>query len=355
MGKILLVWDRVGDYHAARFFELEKVYGAGMVFISDFGSADEIYKWKNPVAHQDTYKSLSACPVEKSDFWNRISNFISLVRKEKITILGLAGYGRIEYIFFLFLCKIMGVEVVLFAESWYGDNKIFNALKGFFLKIFCKGFLVSGIRAKNHFSHKLSIPLHKIETVYSVVDNHHFDAATNVEKENIMLCVARFSPEKNLVRLISAFKKSRISNAWKLKIVGGGPMKTELLRLAGDDKNLQLSDWLSYAALPILYAHARFFILPSTFEPWGLVVNEAMAAGLPIALSDQCGCTPDFMQGPINFTFDAHDEDALISILDKISKLKPIELNSLGANNRQKIRNFSTQIWTKNFLNLAFG
>ena len=350
-----MVWDRIGDYHAARFLALEKIVGEGNVFISDLGGADNLYKWKNPLSDHPCYKPLSDIPVQEAALTKRIGTFVSVARKNKIKILGLAGYGRMEYIWILFISKMLGIKVILFAESWYGNNAVINALKGSFLNWFCKGFLVSGLRAKAHFSEKLGIPLHKIEMRYSVVDNAHFQQQSKVEKENILLCVARFSEEKNLIRLISAFKNSKISNSWKLQIVGGGPLKAQLLQAIGNQANVQLSDWLSYSALPILYAHSRVFILPSTFEPWGLVANEAMAAGLPVLLSEQCGCTPDFAGTFDGSTFDAEDEASITFSINKISELSNAELERIGNNNQQKVKNYSTEVWAKNLLNLAFG
>ena len=354
-GNVLLVWDRIGDYHSARFLALEKIVGHGKIFISDLGGADSLYKWNNPLSGHENYIPLSEKSVEKRAFWQRLFNFVSLIKKKNIKIVGLAGYGRTEYLAFLVVSKFLGVNVVLFAESWYGENKLVNKIKSVFLKSFCDGFLVSGNRAKSHFENNLQIDSGKIEIGYSVVDNQHFKNQMDVEKENILLCVARFSPEKNLKKLISAFKNSQLSQSWKLQIVGGGPLKNELEKEIGGRTNIILSDWLSYQALPLLYAHARFFILPSSFEPWGLVVNEAMAAGLPVALSDQCGCADDFAEPGSPFLFDASDEKSIAIVLNKISKLSPLEIKELGKKSQLKVENFSPQLWAKNFLNLAFG
>lgn len=351
---ILLVWDRIGDYHAARFLELERTVGKGNVFISDLGGADSIYKWKNPLSENPNYLPLSDKPVEEKAIYARLKKFISIIRREKIQIVGLAGYGRTEYILILLLSKFLGIQIILFAESWYGINPLINRLKGFFLYIFCKGFLVSGKRAKEHFSSRLKIPADKIEIGYSVVDNQHFSSQSGVEKENILLCVARFSEEKNLINLIKSFKESILSKTWTLKIVGGGPLKDTLQKEIGDHSNIQLSDWLSYSALPFLYAHARFFILPSKFEPWGLVVNEAMAAGLPIALSTQCGCVSDLLEEE-GLTFDAENKESIIYVLNKIALFTPLEREGFSKKNKEKIKEFSPQVWAKNFLNLAFG
>jgi len=355
LGNVLLIWDRIGDYHAARFLELEKTVGKTNAFISDLGGADSIYKWTNPLAGNLNYKPLSDKPVENSAIFIRVKNFLSIVKKEKIRIVGLAGYGRIEYLLILILSKFLGVQIVLFAESWYGDNSLKNKLKGLFLNVFCKGFFVSGRRAKEHFSSKLGIPNHKIAIGYSVVDNSHFGSQPGVEKENILLCVARFSDEKNLINLIKAFKASVLSREWTLKIVGGGPLKDLLINEIGGNLNIQLSEWLSYEALPFLYAHSKFFVLPSKFEPWGLVVNEAMAAGLPVALSSQCGCMPDLVGDTNVFIFDAEDLVDISLVLNKIASLDVLDLEKLGNKNMIKIEEFSPKVWVRNFLNLAYS
>jgi 1,2-diacylglycerol 3-alpha-glucosyltransferase len=53
---------------------------------------------------------------------------------------------------------------------------------------------------------------------------------------------------------------------------------------------------------------ASAFIQASTTEQWGLVVNEAMASGLPVLVSERCGCAPDLVKNGVNgYTFDPYD------------------------------------------------
>lgn len=349
---VLLVWDRIGDYHAARFAAMEKAIG-NKVFIADLGGNDALYGWKNPLQKQKGYFSLSDKPVEQPDFLNRIRTFIRLVRNQKIEVAGLAGYGRPEYLAMLLICKLLNIKVILFAESWYGDNKVLNFLKGKFLGQTCHGFLVSGLKAKEHFEKKLGLNPEKIRTGYSVVDNGHFSRHGNYEKENMLLCVARFSPEKNLVRLIRAFKKSELASGWTLLLVGGGPQKPELEQEIGHFPGIQLADWLSYAELPLLYTRARFFILPSSFEPWGLVVNEAMAAGLPIALSENVGARPDLLTEENGFVFDAQNEEPILQCLNRIGNLSTGQSNEMGEKSKSLISGFTARIWAEKFLELA--
>ena len=350
---LLLVWDRVGDYHAARFLELERLHTSGKTFLADLAGSDSLYKWDNPVAGHPNYHPLSLLPIDQPDAKNRVEAFQRLVEKEQITCVGLAGYGRKEYNQMLIWCRTKGIRVVLFAESWYGNNFLFNKLKGLYLSRVCQGLLVSGERARTHFRQKLGMKI-PLEIGYSVVDNAHFEKGrAQNEARHVLLSVARFAPEKNLAALISAFVQSDLAQTWTLKLVGGGPLKESLHQKAAGHPSVVFADWLSYSELPDLYASASFFILPSSFEPWGLVVNEAMAAGLPIALSEECGCRPDLL-GPDNgFSFPAADEKELISVLNRISSLHSTELEKMGRASQTRIQAFSTKTWTHSFLRLA--
>lgn len=349
---ILLVWDRLGDYHASRFTALEKRVQSGSVRISDLGQSDAMYQWKNPLHNHHGYHSLSDKPVEVPDLFTRFRNFKELAKKHRIKAAGIAGYGRLEYNLMIVWCRLHGIRVILFAESWYGDSRILNWLKGQYLSVFCSGFLVSGKRAESHFRNKLGIVNRPFRQGYSVVDNDHFSSGKTFKTRKILLCVARFSEEKNLLSLVRAFRKLDFKHDWILKLVGGGPLRKDLEQEAGEDPSIVLSDWLSYAELPDLYGEASFFILPSLFEPWGLVVNEAMAAGLPVAVSSPCGCAPDLCTTSNGFTFDA-DEASIARVLVKILTTTSDQREAMGAESKRIIQGFSPDTWAREFLALT--
>lgn len=351
--KVLLVWDRIGDYHAARFRALEKLYPDVEFHIADLGGADTLYGWQNPLAGHPRYHNLSSYAVEQADLKKRFLAFRNIVKNQKIQVVGIAGYGRMEYRLMLIWCRFHHVRTILFAESWYGENRWVNRLKGSFLRWTCAAFLVSGQRALSHFRDKLGLRSKPFAIGYSVVDNDHFSPENGVEREKILLCVARFSPEKNLEILMEAFQQSNLSKDWTLKIVGGGPLKNQLVQKITNTEKVQLLDWLSYSALPYLYQQASFFILPSTFEPWGLVVNEAMAAGLPVAVSTACGCLPELVDVRNGFSFRPTNLDELKFILNQIGDLSPLELELMGKRSREIIRQFRPDDWARRFMALA--
>jgi glycosyltransferase involved in cell wall biosynthesis len=98
-------------------------------------------------------------------------------------------------------------------------------------------------------------------------------------------------------------------------LLGDGPLLPEVnqtikrLNLSG---TVHLHGFKQYSELPSYYGLAGAFVHASTSEQWGLVVNEAMAAGLPVIVSDRCGCAPDLVADGVNgYTFPPHDPDAL--------------------------------------------
>src|SRR5690554_160384 len=96
-----------------------------------------------------------------------------------------------------------------------------------------------------------------------------------------------------------------------------------------------------------MYAAASCFILPSSFEPWGLVVNEAMAAGLPIVLSDQVGALPDLLTPDNGWQFRHDSVEDCTSCLNTLAETAAEELSLMGASSQKNIQNFTTHIWAQ--------
>ena len=341
---VLMIWDRMGDYHRARWRETQRVMNDRSVYAADLGGSDNLYQWSN--TNEELHISISPKPPGKFDF-GRIWKFRNFLKSKSIGYVCIAGYGRLEYLLFILYCRLTNRKVLLFAESWYPSRKIFDVIKGSFLRWSCHGFLVSGERAEQHFINRLGIASSKVRTGYSVVDNDHFASSITIRPKTI-LCIGRFAPEKNLDTMIRAFSNSLLpSNGWNLLIVGGGPLKEQLSKLAADQQ-INLLDWQSYEELPRIYRRASLFVLPSRFEPWGLVVNEAMAAGLPLVISNEVGCAPDLLRPTVNgWTFPANDETSLKNIFNALVTASP-DLAAMGEQSRSIISRYSPALFAAN-------
>ncbi len=93
--------------------------------------------------------------------------------------------------------------------------------------------------------------------------------------------------------------------------------------------------------LPRFYAHAGCFIHPALSEPWGLVVNEAMAGGLPVLVSERVGCAQDLVQEGVNgFTFDPENVEQISDLLCTVAATD-FPRDAYGAASRRIVDKFS--------------
>ena len=211
---------------------------------------------------------------------------------------------------------------------------------------------------------ELGMPRDRIFTGYDVVDNAYFrrraeevrSQKSDVRKqyglsENYFLASARFIEKKNLPTLIRAYaayrQKSEASGnpPWDVVLLGDGPLREALnsqLSTLNLHAHVHLPGFKPYDELPVYYALAKAFVHASTTEQWGLVVNEAVASGLPVIVSERCGCVPELVRGN-GFTFDPIDERELPSRLLQIASLLDDERRSLGDASYRIAENFAPE------------
>ena len=103
---------------------------------------------------------------------------------------------------------------------------------------------------------------------------------------------------------------------------------------------MHLPGFRPYDELPVYYALANAFVHASAVEQWGLVVNEAIASGLPVIVSDRCGCAPELVNGN-GFTFDPTNEEELAGRLLEMDSLSDQDRKYLGDNSYSIAANFT--------------
>jgi 1,2-diacylglycerol 3-alpha-glucosyltransferase len=341
-GNVLLIWDRTGPYHLARALALRR-RSDHLVQVADFGSADHLYQWSESTP--DAVYALSPKPVEAADFMRRVGRFVKLVRSRRIRMVAVAGYARPAYLAILVLSRLLGLRVVLFAESWYPHGPFRDAVKAILIRAVCDAVFVSGQRARDHFRQRLRISEGRLQTGYSVVSNFHFRPRQPKRRGSDFLCVARFAEEKNLMFLVEAFRRASLPADRRLVLVGGGPLFESLEAFA--DERVIIRKWVPYEELPALYAGAEWFVLPSLFEPWGLVVNEAMAAGVPLLLSETCGCLPDLLTTKTGFSFDPRCMPALVSLLERAASLSDATWRAMSEAAMDHIERWTPDSWAR--------
>ena len=264
----------------------------------------------------------------------------------------LTGYYDPAQLLLGLLLKLRGCRVVLQSESTALDNPRTGwreRLKKAFVSG-CDGFFCFGTRAAEYLIQLGADPARIRVRNNAVVDNNGlkrtFDQAwPNRQTRQLalglppknLIYVGRLAEEKNLALLLNSFAQARheaISADWGLIFLGEGPQKAAL---QADVIRLNLTAWVHFlpgcdwTEVPTYLALADALVLPSLSEPWGLVVNEAMACGLPVLVSDRCGCAVDLVaEGQSGYTFPPNDPAALTHQLIQLMTLPAEALQQMG-------------------------
>ncbi|MFB6341491.1 glycosyltransferase [Saccharicrinis sp. FJH62] len=162
-----------------------------------------------------------------------------------------------------------------------------------------------------------------------------------LEAYTIFLYVGRFAPEKNLIFLIHAFSEylNVADQASKLILIGDGELREELVRLT---KKINVSESIIFPGrfeaeeLYRWYHVADALILPSIYEPFGAVVNEALIFEDQVICSEVAGATC-LINADNGFVFNPHDKNELINILVKLKKKSKNGQHLMAFNFSEKI------------------
>ena len=189
---------------------------------------------------------------------------------------------------------------------------------------------------------------------YNCINNQLFNFPNNkdtIKKE--IVCVARLVPVKNIDNLLRAWKvvEDKKTN-YKLVIIGNGPEYDNLNKLSADLGLHEVSfpGVVKNDDIPRYFNAAGAFILPSLYESWGLVVNEAMAAGLPVLLSNKVNACHALLDQEFNgFSFDPCN---IKEIAEKIMKFIALDekskhemaINSFKIINKMSYENMGIQL-----------
>jgi glycosyltransferase involved in cell wall biosynthesis len=140
------------------------------------------------------------------------------------------------------------------------------------------------------------------------------------ESDGVVLFCAKLQPWKRPFDLLEAFAKSGLPNTL-LVFAGDGPLRAELeSRVAslGLGKRVRFLGFVNQSQLPAIYTAADLMVLPSVYDAFGVVVNEAMLCGCAVAASDHVGAARDLIvQGRTGFVYPCGDVDTLARVLQQ--------------------------------------
>jgi glycosyltransferase involved in cell wall biosynthesis len=365
---IAVIFNRFGPYHLARLNAaglLGKLTGIEVV------ARDRTYAWDLALGADrfnriTLFKEHEGASPPTADLMRRLSGLLDGIRPD---VLAVPGWSQKASLLALKWGLQQGVPAVVMSDSnWFDRPRSAwkERVKRRIVKLFPAG-LVGGSRSMEYLA-GLGVPRNHVFTPYDVVDNKHFSCGAATARqhpevvrrqyglpERYFLSISRLVPQKNIVGLLEAYALYRSASCsgrvWSLVLVGDGPQRGQIetrIRELGLESQVTMVGFRQYPELPAFYGLADAFVLPSSCEPWGLVVNEAMAAGLPVLVSERCGCAPDLVDdGRNGFLFDPSDPRQLASHMAKIAA-DGCDREAMGQRSREIINEWSTDNFARN-------
>jgi glycosyltransferase involved in cell wall biosynthesis len=367
--KIAIIFHRIGPYHFARARAAAKLMNVTLV---EAFKSDDTYQW-DLVSGADGFARITL--LEKSSQPNdelvrSVRNALDHCRPDVVAVPGWGdalAFSAIEW------CAANSVPAIVMSETTEWDEPrrpLKEWVKRRLLRL-CSAGLAGGQPHADYLA-MLGMSPGTVFQGYDAVDNDLFSQkaaearsrGSELRKnfglpENYFLASARFVEKKNLPTLVRAYaqyrdqaekvKRSK-SEIWELVLLGDGHLKPELSQLVsslGLQESVRMPGFKQYGELPAYYALSKVFIHASTVEQWGLVVNEALASGLPVLVSHRCGCARDLVQDGVNgFTFDPFNAEPMAGLMFRVSDAA-FPLSEFGAAGTRIIANWSPDRFAK--------
>ncbi len=327
-----------GDFDVTAFYLSD--YSVRGAVDADFGQA---VKWDIDLL--DGYRSVFAKGYatrgQMRGFWSVLAlDLFKRIRSSGLDALVVHGHTPAAMLVGMAAAKSAGVPLFMRCETHLGlrrsraKSAARRLLNGALYRTL-DGALAIGT-ANAAFYHAMGVPAKRVFSVPYTVDNARFCERSElasakretirkslgvVDERPIILYAAKFQRRKRPDDLLRAAAAVDPDSPFHLAMIGTGEMDAELksLAVALGLRNISFPGFVNQAALPEIYGASDVFVLPSEDEPWGLAVNEAMCAGLPVVVSSEIGSVSDLVHDGCNgFTFAAGDVGALAGALKRL-------------------------------------
>lgn len=237
--------------------------------------------------------------------------------------------------------------VCVFDQQWLGTLKqwIGRLTSPIYLKRHFNCMWGSGPR-QFEFARKMGFAKKDIYLGFYTCDFDLFSSVKNSWKKNILF-VGRFVPVKGIDILIDSFNSvTKDFPGWTLTLVGSG-------NLTNNNPNIIIKEFKQPDDLVSEFSRASIFCLPSTFEPWGVVLHESVCAGLPIICSDSCGAGDVFVIDNYNgYIFENQNKEQLTQALRSLMSKDIEELSLWGQRSRLLSQNWIPKIWASTVVSI---
>ncbi|MGI9174070.1 MAG: glycosyltransferase family 4 protein [Rhodothermales bacterium] len=377
MNRVCVHWPRFGPYHLAR---LEAAHGLfaeqGVELIGlETAGRDATYAWRvedGPTSfrREQVFPDQTFEAIPPSEMHDGVTRTLDQLRPDAVAI---TSYSFPDARASLVWCRRARRTAVLMSAS-REEDALRVRWREHFKSLLVRQYdaaLVGG-RAHRAYLERLGFPPSRIFLGYNAVDNDYFcrraeavRAGTSASRhlpglddENpFFLAVGRFTARKNLDGLLEAYNRYRARTSeqgaepWRLVLLGDGPERSGLEKLIEGKKigGVTLAGFRQIEETSAYYGRAAAFVHPAQADQWALVVNEAMAAGLPVLVSTGSGCAEDLVRdGENGYRFDPHAPDVLAEHLNRFAT--SADLARMGQRSQEIIaawspRRFAEGLW----------
>ncbi len=258
---------------------------------------------------------------------------------------------------------------LLWSESTALDRRPRYRFVEFMKKRFlnrCTAFVAAGKSSANYLQ-SLGVPGHLIFIAPNAVDTAFFSTSAEAARrqevqwrsrfglpQRYFLHVGRLVEEKGVFDLLDAYAELtvEIRRNFGLVFAGTGAQQAALQKRAStiDTGCIQFLDFIHREELPAIYALAEALIFPTHSDPWGLVVNEAMACGLPVVVTNVAGCALDLVEdGDNGLVIPPRDPSALRHAMATLATSEPRRLE-MGRESKRRVQAHSPARWARGIL-----
>lgn len=250
--------------------------------------------------------------------------------------------------------------VIGFDNQWFGNPKqqlLALGAKWFLPKWFNYAFVPG--QPQVTFAKKLGFKPHQIKEGVYCCDYplfHEYGESGMVHRKSKwpkkLLWVGRYIEAKGAKAMWEAFIQANEENGeeWELHCAGTGELWDERI----EHPSIIHHGFIQPSELKTLTLDSGAFILPSPFEPWGVVVHEFAAAGLPLLLSDQVGAASKFLQNEVNgWNIDLKKEGHMKSRISELMQSSEEKLRKMGEESRKKAATLTPKIWSETILSMS--
>jgi glycosyltransferase involved in cell wall biosynthesis len=334
----------------------------------DVGFGQDV-KWDLDLlaGYRSVFLGDAARTREPKGFWSLIAPQLwKELRSGRYDVLWLHGHSYAANHIALIAAKSAGLPVMMRADTHLGlrrygiKSMLRRPVMGACYR-WCDRLLAVGT-ANAAYYRAMGVPDHKIFIVPYSVDNDRFVPATNVTNEQradvrkrysvptdrpAVLFAAKFTYQKRPFDLLEAARrlKVRMQRPFSVIMAGSGGIEQELRAYCAKHAldNVVFTDFINQSELPSLYAASDVFVLPAENEAWGLAVNEAMCASLPVVVSREIGCVADLVRDGVNgYTPEAGDVAGLADALQRLIEDKALRRRQ-GRESLARIQQWSYQ------------